>query len=123
MLGDAAAEVPTNFNGNVVSTGDDVVCLSVRHAQDIEADRFEEASDWATATFHVRSLVREQPTVRHVLSDTVITTHRETVSLGDADGMMTIPAPSARTRVIVSTDDVLPSGLETVWVDLVAVEN
>jgi hypothetical protein len=45
------------------------------------------------------------------------------VSLGGAEGMLTNPAASVRTRVIVSTDDDIPSDLETVWVDLVAVEN
>jgi hypothetical protein len=37
--------------------------------------------------------------------------------------MVVIPAPSVRTRLIVSADEVDPTGLETVWVDLVAVED
>jgi hypothetical protein len=37
--------------------------------------------------------------------------------------MLVVPAPSARTRVIVTTDEVDPTGLETVWVDLVAVKD
>lgn len=117
------AEVPTEFDGRVVASGRDVVTLSVRHAQDIEADRFEGDWDWATATIHLRSLVREEATERRVLSDTVIATAQETVSLGDADGMLVIPAPSVRTRLIVSAEEVDPTGLETVWVDLVAVED
>lgn len=123
VLGDPLAEVPTEFNGRAVATGRDVVTLSVRHAQDIEADRFERDWDWATATIHLRSLVREERTERHVLCDTLIATPQETVSLGDADGMLVVPAPSARTRVIVTTDEVDPTGLETVWVDLVAVKD
>jgi hypothetical protein len=121
VLGDPLAEVPTEFGGHVVAIGRDVVTLSVRHAQDIEADSFEGDWDWATATIYVRSLAHEEATERHVLCDTVIATSRETVSLGDADGMVVIPAPSARTRLIVSADEVDPVGLETVWVDLVAV--
>lgn len=123
MVGDPLAEVPTEFDGRAVATGRDVVTLSVRHAQDIEADKFEGDWDWATATIHLRSLVHEEGTERHVLCDTVIATPQETLSLGDADGMLVIPAPSARTRLIVSTDEVDPTGLETVWVDLVAVED
>ncbi|WP_133241239.1 hypothetical protein [Nocardioides gansuensis] len=114
--------MPTEFNGRAVATGRDVVTLCVRHAQDIQADRFGGDWDWATATIHVRSLVHEEGTERHVLCDTVIATPQETVSLGDADGMLVIPAPSGRTRLIVSTDEADPAGLETVWVDLVAVD-
>ena len=123
VLGDPLAEVPTEFNGRVVATARDVVTLSVRHAQDIEADRIERDWDWATATIHLRSLVHDKGTERQVLSDTVIATPQETVSVGDADGMVVIPAPSVRTRLIVSADEVDPTGLETVWVDLVAVED
>ena len=122
VLGDPLAEVPTDFNGRLVATARDVVALNLRHAQDIEADRFESEWDWATATIHLRSLVKEEGTERHVLCNIVIATPQESVSLGDADGMLTIPAPSVRTRLIVSTDHVDPTGMETVWVDLVAVE-
>lgn len=120
ILGDPTAEVPTDIKGKVVATGRDVIVLSVRHAQDIEADKFEGDWEWATATIHLRSLVEGDRTERHVLCDTVIAAPEETVSIGDADGMLVIPAPSVRTRLIVSADDVDLTGLETVWVDLVA---
>ena len=123
VLGDPQAEVPTEFDGQAVALGRDVVALSVRHAQDIDADRFEGDWDWATATVHVRSLTQEEPMNRRVLCDTVIATGQESLSLGDADGMLVIPAPSVRTRLIVSAESADPSGLETVWVDLVAVED
>jgi hypothetical protein len=122
VVGDPVAEVPTDLRGGVFAAGQDVVALKVRHAQDIESDTFEGDFDWATATFHLRSLAKEEPTARQILCDTVIATSKETISLGDADGMVVVPAPSLRTRLIVSTDEVDPTGLETVWVDLVAVE-
>ena len=100
-----------------------MVALSVRHAQDIEAEEFEGDWDWPTATIYVRSLAIEEATERHVLCDTVIATIRETVSLGDADGMVIIPAPTARTRLIVSVNEVGPRESDTVWVDLVPVED
>ena len=123
VLGDPLADVPTEFDGRAVAVGSDVVTLSVRHAQDVEAHKFEGDWDWATATIHLRSLVHEEPTARRVVCDTVIATARETVSLGDADGMIVIPAPSTRTRLILSAEKIEPSGLETVWVDLVAVQD
>ena len=58
-----------------------------------------------------------------MLCDTVIATPQGIVSIGDADGMVVIPAPSLRTRLIVSTDEVDATGLETVWFDRVAVED
>lgn len=123
VLGDALAEVPGSLAGQPVVVGDGVVAVGVRHAQDIDAERFEGDWDWATATFHVRSLGQAEPVERHVLCDIVIATPNEAVSLGDADGMVVIPAPSSRTRVVVSTDEVDFTGLERVWVDLVAVES
>lgn len=122
VLDDPLADVPTEFGGRGVAVGRDVIALSVRHAQDIEADRFEGDWDWATGTIHVRSLVHEEPTERHIMCDTIIDTRQEVVSIGDADGMVVVPAPSARTRLIVSADEIDPTGLATVWVDLVAVE-
>jgi len=91
--------------------GQDVVALKVRHAQDIEADKFEGDWDWATATFYVRSLAQGESTGGQILGDTVIATSQETVSLGDAHGMVVVPAPSLRTRLIFSTDEVDPTGV------------
>ncbi len=123
VLGDAPAEVPSAFDGRAVAVGRDVIALSVRHAQDIEADKFEGDWDWATATIHVRSLAQEEATEKRILCDTIIGTEGSVVSVGDADGMVVIPAPSARIRLIVSATEVDPTGLEMVWVDLVAVED
>lgn len=123
VLGDALAEVPGSLAGQVVVVGDGVVALSVRHAQDIEADRFEGDWEWATATFHVRSLGQIEPIERQILCDAVIATPNETISLGDADGTVVIPAPSLRTRVVISATEVDVTGLERAWVDLVAVED
>jgi hypothetical protein len=123
VLGDPLAEVPTEFAGRAVAVGRDVIALSVRHAQDLEATKFEGDWDWATATIHLRSLIREEETERQLSCDTVINTGREVVSVGDADGMVVIPAPSERTRTIVSANEADLIGLETVWVDLVAVED
>lgn len=123
VLGDPIAEVPTDLNGNTVTIGSGVITLNVRHAQDSDADKFEGDWDWATATIHVRSLTQEDPTTRQVLCDTIIATPEATVSLGDADGMLVIPAPSTRTRLIVSAENVDPTGLQTGWVDLVAAQD
>ena len=123
VLGDPLAEVPAALDGQAVAVGDGVITIGVRHAQGIDAERFEGDWDWATATFHVRSFGQAEPVERHVLCDIVIATPNESVSLGDADGMVVIPAPSLRTRVVVSTDEVDLTGLDQVRVDLIAVES
>lgn len=112
IIGDPTAEVPRN-----------VVTLQVRHAQDIDGDRFGGDWDWATTTIHVRSLVEEEATDRQVLCDLVLSTPNETVSLGDADGMLVIPCPGVRTRMIVTAHEVPTAGREQVWIDLVAVDD
>lgn len=63
-----------------------MVTVRVRHAQDIEADKFEGHWDWAPVTIHLRSLVQEEPTARHGVRNARIASAREPVSLGDADG-------------------------------------
>jgi hypothetical protein len=123
VVGNAVGEVPTDLNGQLVVVGRDVLTLNVRHAQDIEADRFEGDWDWATATIYLRSLVQQEATDREVLCDTIFATPQETLSLGDADGMVVIPAPALRTRLIISTDHVDATGLERVWVDLIPIDD
>jgi hypothetical protein len=107
---------------NIDTLGEAGLVIRVRHAQDIDVQR-SGASDVATATVRVRSLVQAEPVDRRILADVVLATATEQLSLGDADGEVVLPCPSRRTRVIVSTDDPDPAGLENVWVDLVAADD
>lgn len=120
IVGDPSADVPPDLGDAAVSVGQDVLVLKVRHAQDIAAVRFEGDWEWATATIHVRSLTQPDTTDRRLLCDEVIHARRESISLGDADGMLVIPAPSTRIRVIVTTQETRTYGLDEAWVDLVA---
>jgi hypothetical protein len=113
------AEVPGSLEGQVVTVGDGVAAIGVRHAQDIDPDRYEGSWAWATATLHVRALIEAEPVNRHVVCDFVVTSREERISIGDADGDVLLPTPGTRTRVIVSTDLVDQTGLENVWIDLV----
>lgn len=122
IVGDPAAGVPTELDG-VVAVGRDVVTVSVRHAQDVEAERFEGDWSWATATFHVRSLAQEEAIDRLVLCDVQIATPGQSLALGDADVTVHLPTPGLRTRVVVSADEVDPTGLEHVWIDLLGADD
>lgn len=123
FIGEPSEDVPDREAGRVVSANDKGIAIAVQHAQDIDADRFEGDWDWATTTFHVRALAEAQTVARHVVCDVILPTANEQISLGDADGYLLLPAPSTRTRVIASTDDVDPAGLKQVWIDLVTVDD
>lgn len=122
IIGDPTGEVPTTLDTTGVAIGRNVVVIGVRHAQNIAADRFEGDWDWATATIHVRSLTEPADQDRTQVCDIVIDAVGEVISVGDADGMVSIPAPSARTRLVVAVAEPAASGACDVWVDLIAVE-
>ena len=122
VLGDPRAEVPTPLRGQAIAVGDGVIAIGVRHAQDVDTEQLEGDWSWATAAIHLRSLVEAEPVQRHVLCDVVFATPQETVAVGDADGMVVLPAPGLRTRFVVSTDVVDLTGLDQVWVDLIAAD-
>lgn len=122
VIGDPLADLPSPAPGRSSVAGDGVVAIGVRHAQDIDADRYDGDWEWATATIYVRSLGGVPTIERQVLCDAVIATRDEALSLGDADGMVVIPAPGLQTRVVVTADEPDPTGLEQVWVDLIAAD-
>ncbi len=76
-----SGEVPDRIEGRSVAVGTDVLAIGVRHAQDIDADRYEGDWEWATATFHVRSLVEAEDALGEVLCDVVLQIDDERLSL------------------------------------------
>ncbi len=120
MLSLPGVELPELDGETVASVGPGAMVIRVRHAQDVDGGRFEGDWDWATATFHLRSLVEYEDTNRQIVADVSWPTEDERITLGDADGELVIPCPSTTTRVVVSVDT--PGVAEVVWVDLVALE-
>lgn len=121
VVGDPTAEVPSSLEGHLALASERVVVLRVRHAQDIEADRFEGDWDWAVATIHVRTLVAFEPTDRTILCDVLLNTPADRISIGDADGDIVLSGHGSTTRLVVSADDADPTGLEEAWIDLLPV--
>jgi hypothetical protein len=96
--------------------------ILVRHAQDIEAEVFENGWEWGTATIHVKTLAEAEPTPRPVLCDVVLNTPSYRLGIGDADSEVILPCPgTGRTRLVVSADDIGEGGLDEVWIDLLPV--
>lgn len=120
VLGDPTAAVPDRVDGQVVAVGEGAVAIAVRHSQDVDAEALD--GEWATATVHVHTLSVARPVERNVVCDVVLRTIDRRISLGDAEEEVVLPSPGARTRVIVSCDEVDPTGLDTVWIDLVAAQ-
>ncbi len=122
VVGDPRGEIPTDLGTEAVAAGRGAVVLSVRHAQDVEAQTPDGDPTWATASVHVRVLAEMERTDREVLCDVVVDTPGRTVALGDADGDAVVPAPGLRTRVVVSVEQIDPAGVDRAWIDLVVVD-
>lgn len=119
VIGDSTAELPDLVDGNLVSVGRDVAVLAVRHAQDVNLERFEGDWEWATVTFQIRSLGEREPTSREILAEFDVVTPDQSIALGDADQWLRLATPGQETRVVISCDTRQSSRLEEVWIDLV----
>jgi hypothetical protein len=77
--------------------------IGVRHAQD-NVPNFEPGFDWAEAAVTIRCLVEppEEDSSRRVTYRGVLSTPGGTISIGDADDQVLIPAHPIATEVIVS---------------------
>src|SRR5690348_5223864 len=122
IVADPKGEVPEVQPEQVVTIGESGLVILVRHAQDIEAEVFENDWEWGTATIHVKTLAEAESTPRPVLCDVVLNTPTCRLGIGDADGEVILPCPgTGRTRLVVSADDVGEGGLDEVWIDLLPV--
>lgn len=119
IVGDSAADLPDLAEGQAASVSRGVAVLAVRHAQDIDAEKFEGDWNWATATFHIRSLGQSESATRQVVCDFDVLTPNESLSLGDADQWLELATPGVETRVIVTAETPLQAGLTEIWIDLV----
>lgn len=120
LVGLPDANVPDVTQAGPVSVGSECVVLHVRHAQDVDSDRFEGEWEWATSTIVIRSLLEPDVHQREILADLEVETADEVLSIGDADGEIRLPTPGTRTRILVSTTEA-SSSMDDVWVDLIAV--
>ena len=122
IVADPKGEVPEVQPEQVVTIGESGLVILVRHAEDIEAEVFENDWEWGTATIHVKTLAEAELTSCPVLCDVVLNTPTYRLGIGDADGEVILPCPgTGRTRLVVSADDVGEGGLDEVWIDLLPV--
>lgn len=122
IVGLPHADVPEIDPSKRVSIGSGSLVMLVRHAQDIDSEKFEDDWDWATPTIHVRSLVEAEAVDRIVVGEVIFETGDERISIGDADGEIVFPTPAVRTRVVVSTTDE-SDPMNEVWIDLLPADD
>src|SRR5262249_49871833 len=93
--------------GRVVSANGHALIATVRQAQDVES--FDEGFDWAEVVVTVR-LVTKPPsaTTRRVVHHGVLATPSGHISIGDADGFVTVPSHEGATVVVISVGADLP---------------
>lgn len=114
------AELPDDLDeSRPVTIGEEAIVVQVRHAQDLDRSRAENAWDWATVAFHLRVVVEPEPLERTLLADVVLPTPDGRIALGDEDGEVIVSTPTEKTRIILSAESVGDDGLDEAWIDLV----
>ena len=111
------AAVPESLEESLVTATSEALVIKVRHAQDIEADRFEGEWDWATATIRVRSLTNFEDLDEPVAYEGVLRLPEGRMAIGDADSEVTLNDLNEATRVRVYASD-QQAGATDVRIDL-----
>jgi hypothetical protein len=102
----------------LVTAAPGALVIKVRHAQDIEGERFEGDWDRATASLHVRSLAGFEDSLEPVAYDGVLDLPEGRLEIGDADGQVTVNDLDPRTRARVCADIETASVATSVRIDL-----
>lgn len=119
ILSAPKAAVPEHLNDGLVTATKDCLVLRVRHAQDIDADRFEGDWDWATATIRVRSLASFEADAEEPVLVAQLHLPSGLLAIGDADSEVLLNDLDERTEVRVYADSDT-AGATAVRVDLAA---
>jgi hypothetical protein len=117
ILGHPRAELPDVQTDGLISIGEGVAVLNVRHADDVELGVHP-----ATATVHVRSARELRLDSRLLIGEFVVHDAGDGIVLEDADESLLIETPASTIRVIVSAEEAEPSGLDEVWIDLIPLD-
>jgi hypothetical protein len=118
ILGAPGAVVPENLEPGLVTATGDTLVIKVKHAQDIDAERFEGDWDWAIATIHVRSLTGFEDTDEGPEFDGQLALPGGRLELGDADSHVTVDDLDGQTRVRIFVTGLSGAGASDVRIDL-----
>ena len=113
-----SAVLPDGIGNKSFVASPDALVITVRHAQDVDAEPFE--GDWAlgVASLHVRSLAGFEDVAGPAVYDGVLDLPESRLQVGDADSYLTIDHLWNRTRVRVYGDLQAAPGATSVQIDL-----
>lgn len=112
------AAVPEVLDQGRVTASQEALVVKVRHAQDIEAEVFEDDWSWATATVVVRSLTGFDEDAADLVYEGLLLLPDGRLSIGDADGEVIVADLPARSRVRVHAPDGAGSEATFVRIDV-----
>jgi hypothetical protein len=112
------AAVPDALDRQLVTATAEALVIKVRHAQDVDAEVFEGAWNWATATIRVRSLADFEDTAEPVIYEGLLRLPDGRLVVGDADSEVTLNNLDDHTRVRVHAAGQSDFGATDVRIDL-----
>lgn len=117
-LSTPGADVPDIDREQLVAVGTDAAAIRVRHRDDYDLERSDEFPDGAPAVVHVTTRSETLLPSRLVVADFGIACSAMRIEVGDPNETWDFPAPSARTRIVISCNAVDLTGVDEVWIDL-----
>ncbi len=118
ILSAPGVAVPDQLDEGLVTATTDCLVIRVRHAQDIQAERFEGDWDWATATIRVRSLVSFEPDPEEPAYVGALHLPGGLLAIGDADSEVLLNDLDERTQIRLYAAGDSANGTTEVRVDL-----
>jgi hypothetical protein len=122
IIFDKDGDAPEVDPHQLISLGPSGMVVLVRHAQD-SIESSDGNWEFATATLHIRLLSVSEPAPRPIACDAVLQTPSGLLYVGDADGDVVLPTHPGRTHVVVSVEDPADTSPDSVWIDLVRVDD
>ena len=101
VLSAPGAPVPEILDQSCVTGTAEALVIKVRHAQDVDVERFEGDWDWAIATIRMRSMAEFEDTTETVAYQGLLRLPDGRLAVGDADSEVVLNDLADQTRVRV----------------------
>jgi hypothetical protein len=99
ILSAPGAAVPEQLDQTLVTGTPEAIVIKVRHAQDVDAERFEGDWDWAVATIRLRSMTDFESDTESLVYDGVLRLPGGLLAIGDADNEVLLNDLAEQTRI------------------------
>lgn len=112
------AAVPETLADSLVTATAEALVIKVRHAQDIEAEVFEDDWQWSTSTIRVRYVADLEVTTDEVIFDGILRLPDGRLAIGDADSEVILNDLDVATQVRVVALDRSDFGANDIRLDV-----